>query len=29
MEVHEEDAVTAEGDGEVFYFCSEGCKCSK
>jgi alkyl hydroperoxide reductase subunit AhpF len=26
MEVREEDAVTAECDGEVFYFCSEGCR---
>jgi YHS domain-containing protein len=26
MEVREEDAVIAECDGEVFYFCSEGCR---
>ncbi|MEJ2695751.1 MAG: FAD-dependent oxidoreductase, partial [Candidatus Sulfobium sp.] len=26
MEVREEDAVTAECDGEIFYFCSEGCR---
>lgn len=26
MEVSEEDAVTAECNGEVFYFCSEGCR---
>ena len=26
MEVREEDAVTAECNGEIFYFCSEGCR---
>jgi YHS domain-containing protein len=26
MEVREEDAVTAECNGEVLYFCSEGCR---
>ncbi|MFO0754275.1 MAG: hypothetical protein U0411_13255, partial [Thermodesulfovibrionales bacterium] len=26
MEVREEGAVTTECNGEVFYFCSEGCR---
>lgn len=26
MDVKEEDAITIECDGEIFYFCSEGCK---
>jgi YHS domain-containing protein len=26
MEVREESALTAECDGELYYFCSEGCR---